>query len=203
MAFIIRWLNCSYCREHPMINGDHTHLLRAKSLDSGLSSSPPQSRSNGHKRPPGLESSDLHICVLCLKALMNNSVSWSSYPPTMQALPLLIIIIMIIWNWFYKRKINRGREPWSWVRNWWWCFMDVDCELMVGVAHAYPLPGHSQFFGVLIMPRNWESLVLKTIKAVYPRYHNNLHWLSHTHTHTAKALCDIFNAVLTQYDLIE
>ena len=63
-------------REHPVAGGDHAHLLRAKSLDTGLklSSSPPQARSNGHRRP-GLEASDLHICVLCLKALMNNSVS--------------------------------------------------------------------------------------------------------------------------------
>ena len=67
----------SPCREHPMIHSDHGHLIRARSLETGLkfSSSPPQSRSNGHRRPAPPEASDVHICVLCLKALMNNSVS--------------------------------------------------------------------------------------------------------------------------------
>ncbi len=53
-------------------------------MDTGvvLGSSPPQhhsplmSRRNGGGRGSS-ESSDIHICVLCLRALMNNSVSFT------------------------------------------------------------------------------------------------------------------------------
>ncbi len=56
-------------------------MTRAKSLDANaqlLGSSPPthhsplMSRRNGSR---GKEVSDIHICVLCLRAIMNNSVS--------------------------------------------------------------------------------------------------------------------------------
>lgn len=54
-------------------------LMRAKSEDSGGSTSP-KLRSTGiiqrqHVFHTSADVSDIHICVLCLKALMNNAVS--------------------------------------------------------------------------------------------------------------------------------
>lgn len=56
-------------------------LIRSKSEDSaaGWSMSPKQLKSPGtvrqHVFRAGADVSDIHICVLCLKALMNNAVS--------------------------------------------------------------------------------------------------------------------------------
>lgn len=54
--------------------------MRVKSEDSGGSMSPKQLKSTGtvrqHVFRAGADVSDIHICVLCLKALMNNAVSF-------------------------------------------------------------------------------------------------------------------------------
>ena len=48
-------------------------LIRMKSEDSGVPTSPKSPRA--HVFHSGADVSDIHICVLCLKALMNNAVS--------------------------------------------------------------------------------------------------------------------------------
>ena len=59
--------------------GYKQHLMRSKSEDSGGSLSPKLLRSPGvvrqHAFRASADVSDIHICVLCVKALMNNAVS--------------------------------------------------------------------------------------------------------------------------------
>ena len=49
--------------------------VRSKSEDSSGSVSPKLVKSPVNVRRAGVDVSDIHICVLCLKALMNNAVS--------------------------------------------------------------------------------------------------------------------------------
>lgn len=97
-------------------------MARSQSLDTGLTASssfaPSSSTLSSHGPPSpllsfpgvsgggggGTESSDIHICILCMKALMNNAVSlfyilaWSC---TVKTIPSSIYLLMDSWVYIY------------------------------------------------------------------------------------------------------